>query len=156
MKEKFCQMLYKRLSVIKILAVLPDALIGATCISVKPLPLICVVYAMFCRIYRSKGGGKGGKKRERGGEGRKDAGRSKWRKGEKRKGRERKGKRKEVERHVRKTVGKEERGKRRQGRRETGEGKSEARLRPPKESLDQVSSIPRDPFYQLCLRALSR
>ena len=68
----------------------------------------------------------------------------------------RKGKRKEVERHVRKEAGKEERGKRRQWGRETGEGKSEACLRAPKENLDQVSSIPRDPFYQLCLRALGR
>ena len=64
MKEKFCQMLYKRLSVIKILAVLPDALIGATCISVKPRPLICVVYAMFWRIYRREVGREG--RRERG------------------------------------------------------------------------------------------
>lgn len=71
-------------------------------------------------------------------------------------GRGRKGNRKKVERHVRKEAGKEEEGKRRQRGRETGEGKSEACLRPPKENLDQVSSIPMDPFYQLCLRALGR
>lgn len=100
-------MLHKGLGFIKILAVLPDALICVTCTSVKPLPLICVVYAMFCRIYKSKGGGKGGKKRERAGEGRKK---------EVEEGRERgrKGSRKKVERHVRKEAGKEEEGKRRQ------------------------------------------
>ena len=52
------------------------------CTSVKLLPLICVVYAMFCRICKSKGGRKGGKKREMAGEGRKDAGGRRWRKGE--------------------------------------------------------------------------
>ena len=71
-------------------------------------------------------------------------------------GRGRKGNRKKVERHVRKEAGKEEEGKRRQRGRETGDRKSEACLRPPKENLDQVSSIPMDPFYQLCLRALGR
>lgn len=65
-EENFCQMLHKGLSSIGILAVLPDALICATCNLVKPFPLICVVYAMVRGIYKGEEGGKGGKKRERG------------------------------------------------------------------------------------------
>lgn len=77
-------MLHKGLGFIKILAILPDALICVTCTSVKPLPLICVVYAMFCRIYKSKGGGKGGKKRglERAGKMQEEGGGGRERKGE--------------------------------------------------------------------------
>ena len=117
LKEKFCQMLHKGLSIIKVLAVLPDALICVMRTSVKLLPLICVVYAMLCGIYRSKGGGKGGKKRERGGEGTKDAGRRKWRKGEKRGGRER-------GRRLRGMLGRKQ-GRRREGREGSGEGRQE-------------------------------
>lgn len=58
-------MLHKGLSSIGILAVLPDALICATCDLVKPFPLICVVYAMVRGIYKGEEGGKGGKERER-------------------------------------------------------------------------------------------